>query len=853
LTLMKNHMKTATKFIKTLIYTGAVLGSTLAVVSPAFAQNWTQTAAPRWGWTSVASSADGTKLIAGSDWWVGYDESGRIYTSIDSGVTWISNNVPQAHWRSVASSTDGTKLVAVSDGDGDYNRGMIYTSRDSGVTWISNNVPPLYWGSVASSADGSKLVAAVGIPERYANGPIYVSTNGGMDWSLTAAPNRYWTSVASSADGTKLVAVSAAIGSSGRIYTSTDSGMTWISNNVPRSDWSSVASSADGTKLTAVAKLSHDGIWISTNSGVTWISNYVPPLDWVSVASSADGSKLVAAIQSSDIWISTNSGAAWVPSGAPWHQWSSVASSADGSKLVAAGYNNCGIYISHSMPVAPLITIQPQNQSQPAGFEAIFAVTAVGQEPLGCQWQCNGTNLTGATNSILSLANVQPNLAGVYNVIVSNALGTVVSSNAILVVGPAQPFTVLHYFDITNSGPRVLIQSGKFYGCSHFGSSVFSMNHDGSGFSVLHKLNSTDGWSLMDLVLEVNMLYGVAYQGGSLYYYGTVFSVGADGSDFKVLHNFGTNSADGIDPSTVIFSGNTVYGTTAATLFSMSPDGSHFSVLHTFGTEGVSIGKLLPLGNFLYGTVALGNNGGGAVFSMNTNGSNFNLIYNFTPDSTNGSSPSGNLIWSGDRFYGTTAGGGSYGLGVLFSLRTNGTGFTVLHSFTSEEESSRTIALAVAGDTVYGLMEKNGNPYANATMFSVSTNGAGFMLLHTFSRTDGYWDTADGASTSLLYSEGALYGIATDGGFWGTGTLFRLQLQSIRISGISAQPGGSVTVNCAGYPGCNYLTQIATNLTPPVSWQTVSTNVADTTYGTWQFTDTNTGSSPARFYRLATP
>jgi hypothetical protein len=53
-------------------------------------------------------------------------------------------------------------------------------------------------------------------------------------------------------------------------------------------------------------------------------------------------------------------------------------------------------------------------------------------------------------------------------------------------------------------------------------------------------------------------------------------------------------------------------------------------------------------------------------------------------------------------------------------------------------------------------------------------------------------------------------------------------------------------MNCAGYAGYTYLMQVATNLTPPVMWQTVSTNVADTN-GAWQFTDTSAGSHPARF------
>ncbi len=62
---------------------------------------------------SVASSADGTKLVA-------VVQNGQIYTSTDSGFTWTPRDSDR-NWKSVASSSDGTKLVAGVDG------GPIYT------------------------------------------------------------------------------------------------------------------------------------------------------------------------------------------------------------------------------------------------------------------------------------------------------------------------------------------------------------------------------------------------------------------------------------------------------------------------------------------------------------------------------------------------------------------------------------------------------------------------------------------------------------------------------------------------------------------------------------------------------
>jgi hypothetical protein len=67
-------------------------------------------------WNSVASSTDGTKLVAGV-------MGGQIYTSTDSGVSWTACESVRV-WQSVASSGDGTKLVAVVY---DQNGELIYT------------------------------------------------------------------------------------------------------------------------------------------------------------------------------------------------------------------------------------------------------------------------------------------------------------------------------------------------------------------------------------------------------------------------------------------------------------------------------------------------------------------------------------------------------------------------------------------------------------------------------------------------------------------------------------------------------------------------------------------------------
>ena len=274
-------------------------------------------------WAShIACSADGSKLVATAS-------SGQLYTSTDSGVTWIlqAASPSSAYWRCVASSADGSKLVAAA-------YGQLYTSADSGTNWTARAISANQWYSVASSADGTRLVAAV------YGGHFYTSTDSGVTWILQAAsPLKNWTSVASSADGSKLVAGV----NNGQLYISTDSGTNWTGSSVGSGlggglYWTSVASSADGTKRIAVALGSQ--IYTSQNVGDSWIKQNSDVRNWLSVASSADGTKLIAGAD--QLYTSQDSGMTWTMqanSNRPAMNWGAVACSAEGGKLFASsGY-----------------------------------------------------------------------------------------------------------------------------------------------------------------------------------------------------------------------------------------------------------------------------------------------------------------------------------------------------------------------------------------------------------------------------------------------------------------------------------------------------------------------------------
>ncbi|MGH9938906.1 MAG: immunoglobulin domain-containing protein [Blastocatellia bacterium] len=88
----------------------------------------------------------------------------------------------------------------------------------------------------------------------------------------------------------------------------------------------------------------------------------------------------------------------------------------------------------------PAITAHPTSRAVCAGDERTFFVTADGSG-LAYQWRKNGVNLPGATTNGLTLLNVTANDAGSYDVVVTNACGTVTSTAATLEVNTTLAIT----------------------------------------------------------------------------------------------------------------------------------------------------------------------------------------------------------------------------------------------------------------------------------------------------------------------------------------------------------------------------------------------------------------------------
>jgi uncharacterized repeat protein (TIGR03803 family) len=277
-------------------------------------------------------------------------------------------------------------------------------------------------------------------------------------------------------------------------------------------------------------------------------------------------------------------------------------------------------------------------------------------------------------------------------------------------------FARLHAFAFPGGNPSeprtpeagLVVAGNTLYGTTAFGGAnniassavggtVFSLATNGSSYTPIHEFpgNATEGNTLhgIEMLLDGQTLYGMTTYGGAASPgAGTVFRVNIDGSGYSTLHSFdgiaNFNPADGADPwnTGLKLVGNRLYGVTLlggytpqygmfnnGALFAINTDGSGFEVLHSFGggTDGVQpSGSMAIVGTTLYGTTRQGGaHNLGTIYKINLDGTGYVKLHDFAGGPNDGAFPwQGGLVVDGNTLYGTTLNGGTYDLGVVYTL-----------------------------------------------------------------------------------------------------------------------------------------------------------------------------------------
>ena len=335
---------------------------------------------------------------------------------------------------------------------------------------------------------------------------------------------------------------------------------------------------------------------------------------------------------------------------------------------------------------------------------------------------------------------------------------------------------------------NVVYGAGRTGGISNYGTIFSLNEDGSAFTNLYDFTNGTDGANPTGagcLVFSSNLLFGVCSFGGTnTPHLGTVYRINTDGTGFANLHSF--HGTDGQSPTAVlILSGGALYGTTHSgggtgkhgTIFQINTDGSGFNTIFAFsGTNGASPSSPLTLsGNTLYGVTLQGSNGFGSIYRVDTDGADFTNLYNFT-NGLDGSLPQSALMLLSNVLYGTTTSGGVSNVGTIFRINTDGSGFGELHEFTSTYDAGEPFgSLTLCSNVFYGTaLAGNANSTNYGVIFQINPDGSGVTNLYNFS---GGSDGA-GPTTALVLNGNTFYGTADEGGSAfaavGDGTLFAL-------------------------------------------------------------------------------
>jgi uncharacterized repeat protein (TIGR03803 family) len=308
-----------------------------------------------------------------------------------------------------------------------------------------------------------------------------------------------------------------------------------------------------------------------------------------------------------------------------------------------------------------------------------------------------------------------------------------------------------------------------------FSSSLFTLCN--AQFGVIYNFNTPTGsFPYGSLTYSSGLLYGLTPLGGT-YGLGCIFSIDTNGNNYKDIYDFA--GSDGAFPqfgwpgNTLTLQGNVLYGMTPVggagygNIFSINTNGTNFQNLFVLDSlnGAYPFGQVVISGTVMYGMASYGGAyGNGCVFSINTDGSGHKLLFSF--DTINGINPFGSLIISGNNLYGMANSGGAYTYGDIFTIKTDGTGFNDLFDFNGLDGLYPQNSLIRSGKVMYG-MTFNGGPDTLGNVFAIDTDGTNYRTLLDFNSTNGGEPFGN-----VVLKDSLLYGMAGLGGADGQGTIF---------------------------------------------------------------------------------
>ena len=262
-------------------------------------------------------------------------------------------------------------------------------------------------------------------------------------------------------------------------------------------------------------------------------------------------------------------------------------------------------------------------------------------------------------------------------------------------------------FGLVLSGSE-LIGATRYAG-TYDGGVLYKINTDGTGFAIMYNFQKEFDYPVFNLIISGNIIYGHVFD--NLEGSGYIFKINTDGTGFTKLSDISNFPA-----ADLLLHENYLYGMTWGGLnafgeiFKLKNDGTEFSTLHTFDNQEngqKAYNSLTIVDNSLFGTTESGGMYDmGTMFKINTDGTNFEKLYDFS--STDGAIVRSKLVLSGSFLYGTAYSGGDFDLGTIFRFNKDGSGFEKLFDFQNETDGKGPEKFVMSGDTIFGYTIEGG-------------------------------------------------------------------------------------------------------------------------------------------------
>ncbi len=392
-------------------------------------------------------------------------------------------------------------------------------------------------------------------------------------------------------------------------------------------------------------------------------------------------------------------------------------------------------------------------------------------------------------------------------------------------VTPTGAWIIHHFRGGANDGAyptcgKLATDGTRLYGVTSAGGDlnqgvIFSVKLDGADFRILRAFrhdpanNEFDGYDPYgSLALSDGVLYGTTLHGGSNLWirnytpctFGKVFRLNTDGTGYQTLYEFprdGSGWTTAFNQGGVVVSGTKIYGVTYRSswgyIWSMDADGTDFNLLHSFcpDNDGYNPSSLVLVGSYLYGT-ARGGRPSGCMFRIRTDGADFTMLsqgaqwWTYALDADSGISP---FVPYGSELYGGRS-------GFIFKVKPDGSDFTVLRRLSvghvphDPPDYRIHSAPTIADDVIFGTTSDGGYPDDGGTpagtVWRMNLDGSAYQILHSFKLLP--WDGGNYQQynpESGAYPKGGvivvgsmLYGMTSAGGVDNLGVIYALPIGS---------------------------------------------------------------------------